>query len=97
MSDHGWKCCGCGHPGEYEACPCATVSIYRRVNGKQELGVKIMKPMLVDSKCRELAEHFLADVPGFTPEQLTDLAETLQMTCEDACREIEHVQKTSHK
>lgn len=76
--DHDWKCCGCGQPGQKQTCDCFTSSIYRRVDGVMQVSSKDMRPMLVDSKCVELAEHFLSDVPGFAPEHLTALGEAIQ-------------------
>jgi len=46
----------------------------------------------VDEKCRELAEHFLADVDGtVTPADCEELAEQIQKLCEDFCQAIEDV------
>jgi hypothetical protein len=37
----------------------------------------------VDVKCWDLANHFLADVPGHTKEQAMGLAGVIQQTIED--------------
>lgn len=39
--------------------------------------------MGVDPKCEDLARHFLSDVDGSKPEDLTELAEIIQARCED--------------
>jgi Mn-dependent DtxR family transcriptional regulator len=49
----------------------------------------MMKRKLVDQKVQELAEHFLAEIPGVKPEDITELAEEIQERCEDCCRAIE--------
>jgi hypothetical protein len=36
------------------------------------------KQMSYDEQCKELAEHFLSDEPGATPEDAHDLAQTIQ-------------------
>ena len=35
-----WKCSGCGKPGRKVSCDCATVCVFRMVNGKMETAVK---------------------------------------------------------
>lgn len=37
----------------------------------------------IDEKCAELADHFLAEVPGVTEEIADELAEMIQSTIED--------------
>jgi len=37
----------------------------------------------VDTKCFDLAQHFLADVPGHTEAQAMELAGAIQQTIED--------------
>ena len=37
----------------------------------------------IDPKIRELAENFLAGVPGVKPEDTTELAESIQHLCEN--------------
>jgi hypothetical protein len=39
--------------------------------------------MSYDTQCKVLAEHFLADEPGATPEDAHDLAQTIQDAVED--------------
>ena len=48
------------------------------------------KRPLVDSKVHELAQYFLADIPGAKPEDITELAEEIQMRCEDFCQILEN-------
>lgn len=45
--------------------------------------------ILFDEKCLELAKHFLADTLGAKEEDACELAESLQVLCEDFCRDIE--------
>lgn len=45
--------------------------------------------MLVDSKCWQLAEDFLSEIPGATRRDIDDCAELIQDAVEDACREVE--------
>ena len=43
------------------------------------------KSMLIDEKCAELAEHFMADVKGHTADHVRELAEAFQTAAEDHC------------
>jgi hypothetical protein len=43
----------------------------------------------VDVKCWDLAQHFLADVPGHTKEQAIELAGVIQQAIEDHLPGIE--------
>jgi hypothetical protein len=52
--------------------------------------MKRREPMLVDQKSADLAEHFLADIPGHTPEDETELAEAIQQVCENFCTALEN-------
>jgi len=42
----------------------------------------------VDQKVYALAEYFLQSVPGYTTDDIWELASVLQTACEDACREV---------
>lgn len=42
----------------------------------------------VDSKCHDLAEHFLSEIKGSTPMDMQELAEAIQRLCEDFCRDV---------
>jgi hypothetical protein len=48
-----------------------------------------VRKMRVDKKCWELAKHFLSEVVGTTPEDETELAESIQALCEGFCQAIE--------
>ena len=47
------------------------------------------RPMLVDTKAREVADHFLDDVKGATEADRIELAELIQHVCEGCCLSIE--------
>jgi hypothetical protein len=47
------------------------------------------RPMLVDPRCRELAEYFLEDVPGATKEDIVAVGEAIQSAIEGELQAIE--------
>jgi hypothetical protein len=51
----------------------------------------------VDTKCYDLAEDFLSEVPGSTEDDVWALAKDIQTACEDACREVEDRQKPKER
>lgn len=44
----------------------------------------------VDTKCWELAMHFMEDIHGHTDDDVRGLAEAIQEVCEDHCKEAEN-------
>ncbi len=47
------------------------------------------QPKGVDTKCWELAEDFMCEVPMSTQNDVRELAEAIQTACEDACQQVE--------
>ena len=45
--------------------------------------------MTFDSKCYDLAAHFMRSVARHREEDIHALAEAIQEVCEDHCREVE--------
>ena len=53
--------------------------------------------MSYDSKCYELAEHFLSEISTATESDKNDLAQYLQTLCEDFCEKLEEKQQNLPK
>lgn len=58
---------------------------------------KRKRRMLVDSKCWQLAEDFLSEIPGATRLDVDDCADLIQDAVEAACREVEQREATRRK
>lgn len=87
-ADRGWRIGSIYDGGSGSVAEPCTADVYER----EVLAVARKaprEPMGVDQKCIDLAEHFLADLKGCRPEDIRELAESLQGTCEAFASVIE--------
>lgn len=52
-------------------------------------GEAVMTTATYDSRCYDLAELFLLELPGSTENDMIELAIVIQRACEEACSAVE--------